>query len=149
MGLIEGVQLTPLRIIEGAAGNVMHALKDQDVSFGGFGEAYFSTVAFNAVKGWKKHRRMILNLVVPVGAIRFVLYDGRPESASWQQWQEVELSVANYKRLTVPPGVWMAFKGASEGPNMLLNIASIRHDPEEADNLPLENDVIPFKGFAL
>lgn len=147
MGDIEGVLLTPLKIIELPAGNVLHVLKNHEASFNGFGEAYFSTVNYNSPKGWKRHRKMILNVVVPVGAIKFVLFDDRVESKTYHQLQEVELSKSNYQRLTVPPGVWMAFKGVSEGVNMLLNIGNILHDPAEADNLPLENDIIPYTGF--
>ena len=148
MGIITDVMLTPLRIIPGNSGNVMHALKLHEASFHGFGEAYFSTVQKQAVKGWKRHRRMILNVIVPIGAIRFVLYDGRPESKSFQAVQDLILSKENYQRLTVPPGIWMAFQGLSDEVNMLLNIASIPHDPEEADNLPVRNELIPFQGFS-
>ena len=91
---------------------------------------------------------MILNLIVPVGAIKFVLYDGRKESRTYQTFQEVILSKDNYARLTVPPGVWMAFQGLGAENNTLLNIASIPHDPMEAENLPIENEIIPYKGFA-
>lgn len=125
----------------------MHALKQHESSFQGFGEAYFSTVEKQAVKGWKKHMRMVLNLIVPSGAIRFVLYDDRPASKSFQTIQELILSKENYQRLTVPPGIWMAFQGISDGLNMLLNIASIPHDPTEADSLPVQNELIPFHGF--
>ncbi|MFM9944315.1 MAG: dTDP-4-dehydrorhamnose 3,5-epimerase family protein, partial [Bacteroidia bacterium] len=112
-----------------------------------FGEAYFSTVNFNVAKGWKKHRQMILNIVVPAGAIKFVLFDNRMESNTYQQMQEIELSKDNYQRLTVPPGIWMAFKGMGKELNMLLNIASIPHDPDEAENLPLVNELIPYSDF--
>lgn len=148
MGHLEDVLITPLRIIPGDSGDVLHALKQQEGSFQGFGEAYFSTVNNGAVKGWKRHQRMILNLVVPLGTIRFVLYDKRPGSKSFQSFQELTLSRENYQRLTVPPGIWMAFQGIGEGENMLLNIASMPHDPAEADSLPLNNDQIPYKGFA-
>ncbi len=147
MGIIELVQLTPLKIIEGDTGNILHALKIHEDSFHGFGEAYFSTVSLNGIKGWKRHKLMILNIVVPIGAIKFVLYDGRENSKTYGQVQEVELSKDNYRRLTVPPGVWMAFKGLNEGINMLLNIGSLPHDPAETDNLPLQNDIIPYKFF--
>jgi dTDP-4-dehydrorhamnose 3,5-epimerase len=147
MGVIDEVKLTPLRIISGDSGEVMHALKQHESSFQGFGEAYFSTVEKQAVKGWKKHMRMVLNLIVPSGAIRFVLYDDRPASKSFQTIQELILSKENYQRLTVPPGIWMAFQGISDGLNMLLNIASIPHDPTEADSLPVQNELIPFHGF--
>ncbi len=147
MGVIDQVVLTPLRIIPGDSGDVMHAIKMQESSFHGFGEAYFSTVDKNAVKGWKKHHKMILNLVVPTGAIRFVLYDDRPDSRSYKSFQETILSKENYQRLTVPPGVWMAFQGLSDGLNMLLNVASIPHDPLESLHLPIQNEEIPFTGF--
>ena len=147
MGVIDQVMLTPLRIIPGDSGNVMHALKMQESSFHGFGEAYFSTVDKNAVKGWKNHNKMILNLVVATGVIRFILYDDRPDSSTYKSFQETILSKENYQRLTVPPGVWMAFQGLSDGVNMLLNIASIPHDPLEVQTLPIQNEKIPYKGF--
>lgn len=147
MGVINEVLLTPLHIIPGDSGDVLHALKQNEVSFKGFGEAYFSTVQKQAIKGWKKHRRMILNLIVPSGSIRFVLYDDRRESRSFQTIQEVILSKENYQRLTVPPGIWMAFQGLSNEVNMLLNIASIPHDPAEAEKLPIQNELIPYHEF--
>ncbi|MEO6962558.1 MAG: dTDP-4-dehydrorhamnose 3,5-epimerase family protein [Puia sp.] len=147
MGVVNEVTLTPLRIIPGDSGYVMHALKQQESSFQGFGEAYFSIVNKNSVKGWKKHRSMLLNLIVPSGAIRFVLYDDRKESSQHRAIREITLSKENYQRLTVPPGVWMAFQGLSDDLNMLLNIASIPHDPDEADTLPIQNELIPYYGF--
>jgi dTDP-4-dehydrorhamnose 3,5-epimerase len=147
MGVIADVIITPLKIIPGTSGEIMHALKQNELSFHGFGEAYFSTVHTNCVKGWKKHREMTLNLVVPVGRIKFVLYDDRSESKSYQIIQEVILSVENYQRLTVPPKIWMAFQGLGDSSNILMNIASIPHDPLEAESLPLQNDRIHYKGF--
>lgn len=147
MGTINGVWLTPLKIITGDNGGVMHALKNNEPSFAGFGEAYFSTVQHGAAKGWKRHREMTLNITVPSGSIRFVLFDDREESTTKGIVQEIILSPANYQRLTVPPGIWMAFEGLGETGNMLLNIASIPHDPTEADSLPLQNEHIPFNGF--
>jgi|SRR5450432_186818 len=147
MGIINDVQLIPLKIIPGETGDVLHALKSSELSFQGFGEAYFSTVRHHEVKGWKKHQRMISNLIVPSGKIRFVLYDDRMESTSFKMLQEVILSRENYQRLTVPPGIWMAFQGGSGETNMLLNIASILHDPLETESLPLINEIIPFEGF--
>ena len=145
MGNIEGVFLTPLKIIEVPNGNVLHALKQHEDTFQGFGEAYFSTVKKGIAKGWKKHTRMVLNLIVPVGAIKFIIFDGRPESNTYGQIQELILSTeSNYQRLTVSPGLWMAFQGISDGLNMLLNIASIPHDPTESENLPLQNELITY-----
>lgn len=141
---IEGVILTRLRVIPGHAGGVLHAMKRTDASFCGFGEAYFSTVNKGQVKAWKRHREMTLNLVVPCGEIKFVLYDDRTESPTCGKIFEVVLSRGNYQRLTVPPMIWMGFMGIGDGLNMLLNIASIPHDPQEADRLDIDEARIQY-----
>jgi dTDP-4-dehydrorhamnose 3,5-epimerase len=128
--------ITPLDIIKVNKGDVMHAMKSDDPGFSGFGEAYFSVVSYNAIKAWKRHHEMTLNLVVPVGKIRFVLFDDR--KASNTQFQEVIISKDNYCRLTVPPMVWIGFEGLSDNGSMLLNIADIQHNPHEVDKKNIE-----------
>jgi dTDP-4-dehydrorhamnose 3,5-epimerase len=129
---MDGVTLTPLRQILNPKGDILHAIKKSDQGFAGFGEAYFSTVYNGVIKGWKKHTKMTLNLVVPSGVIEFVCFDGK-------EFQSIVLSQDNYQRLTVNPGVWVAFRGKNEGLNLLLNVASIEHDPAESENCSLED----------
>jgi dTDP-4-dehydrorhamnose 3,5-epimerase len=137
-----GVELHPLKRIEHPLGDIFHGVKKSDRGFEGFGEAYFSSVANGAIKGWKLHKRMTLNLVVPLGAVRFVVFDDRENSPTRNKFYDVTLGPSNYQRLTIAPGLWLAFAGASSGLNLLLNIASIEHDPEES----LKRDVseIPY-----
>lgn len=140
---MEGISLTPLKIISGEGGSVLHALKIFEDSYTEFGEAYFSTVNHNVIKGWKKHTIMVSNLIVPVGEIQFIFYDDRSDSQTFNQFYEINLSTKNYQRLTVQPGIWMAFKGISQDLNLLLNISSIMHDPKECELLNIDNDIIP------
>jgi dTDP-4-dehydrorhamnose 3,5-epimerase len=134
---MEGLTLSPLKLIPNEKGNVMHALKATDSTFVSFGEAYFSTVIHGIAKGWKRHNRMTLNLVVPAGAIRFVVVDDR--GATPEVFETVLGPEVNYQRLTVEPGLWVAFQGVGDGLNLLLNLASIPHDPTESDSLPLDD----------
>ena len=138
MTVIDGVLLAPLRVIDTPGGDVLHGVKQGDLGFDGFGEAYFSTVEEGAIKAWKRHHEMVLNLIVPEGAVRFVLFDDRPESTTFGKYQEINLSRKNYQRLTVPPMLWIGFQGISEGENILLNVACIPHRSDEADRLALE-----------
>ena len=126
---MDGVTLTPLKQIMHPKGDIFHAMKASDDGFSGFGEAYFSTVNQGEVKGWKKHTEMTLNLVVVIGEIEFVVYDDN-------SFYSVKLSKNNYQRLTVDPGLWLAFKGVSVE-NMLLNLASIEHNPNESESVDL------------
>lgn len=136
--MIEGIILTPLKQIYHPKGDVFHAMRKSDMGFTGFGEAYFSTIHAGDIKPWKKHLRMTLNLIVPVGKIRFVLYDDRTLSPTLGQTMSAEIGLENYQRLTVPPGVWMAFEGLGEGLNLLLNVADMEHDPDEVERAELE-----------
>ena len=140
--LPQGVHLIPLKIISVDDGDVLHALKKTDPEFDQFGEAYFSTVHKNSIKGWKFHKLMISNLVVPIGEIKFVLYDDRPQSKTINQFFSINLSINNYQRLVIPPKIWLAFQGIRDETNLLLNIADIPHDPDEADHRDL--NLIPY-----
>ena len=137
--MIKNVILTPLKIITGELGDVLHAIKQDETSFCGFGEAYFSTVKKNTVKAWKCHQRMTLNLIVPCGEIKFVLYDDRISSPTFGEIYEVILSRQNYQRLTIPHMVCFGFKGLGDGLNMLLNIANIPHDPNESEKMNIDH----------
>lgn len=125
--------LTPLKRIFHPKGDVFHVMKASDSGFAGFGEAYFTTVHHGVTKGWKRHERMQMNLVVPIGAICFYLHDETSGKTG-----RYLLDAENYARLTVPAGYWMAFEGVGTELNLVCNLASIEHDPEEARNVPLE-----------
>lgn len=143
--MIEGVTLAPLRHIEVSNGDVYHALKSSDAEFCGFGEAYFSEVAPGAVKGWKRHNRMTLNIIPVNGAIGFVIYDDREGSATKGCFNHIVLSREdNYQRLTVAPGLWMAFYGAGSDMNMLMDIIPEPHDPTEADRRDISEIIYDF-----
>ena len=137
--MISGVTLHPLKHIIVPKGDIYHALKSTDEGYEGFGEAYFSQIEHGQVKGWKRHNRITLNIVVPVGAVKFVVYDDREESVTKGQFEEIILSPSdNYQRLTVAPGLWMAFAGVGDSISMLLDIIPEPHDDDEASRLPLE-----------
>ena len=129
---MDGVILTPLKQINNLKGDIYHAMKKSDDGFDGFGEAYFSTIYKDAIKGWKKHTQMTLNLVVPLGEIKFVVYD-----ENIKEFFSVKLSKNNYQRLTIQAGLWTAFIGMEKS-NILLNLASIEHNPNEAINMELD-----------
>lgn len=140
---MEGVALHPLKHIIVPKGDIYHALKSTDEGYKGFGEAYFSQVEEGVVKGWKRHNRMTLNLIVPLGCIKFIIYDDREKSVTKGTFEEIILSPKeNYQRLTIAPGLWLAFCGMDKGTSMLMDIIPEPHDPKEADRK--EIDEIPY-----
>jgi len=136
--MLSELRYTPLRRIPTAQGEVRHGLKATDPGFAGFGEVYFTEVIAGKVKGWKRHRRMVMNLIVITGTVRFILHDATDARRDYVVSAEED---ERYGRLTVPPGLWMAFQGVGRGSNLLMNFASCEHDPEEAEACPLERFV--------
>ena len=129
---INGVNITPLSIIDTKGGDVLHAMKISDHGYSGFGEAYFSWITNGSVKAWKCHTKMTMNIIVPVGKVRFVFHlEGTKE------FRIEEIGDNRYIRLSIPPGIWFGFQGISSRQSLVLNIANILHNPNEIKRLNL------------
>jgi len=122
---------TPLQRIETSGGEVLRALRSDEEGFRGVGEAYFSRVNPGNIRAWKQHTEMTVNVVVPVGHVRFVVatddgfdvHDLGPEH--------------NYGRLTISPGTWFGFQGGADG-GLVLNLSDILHRPDEGNGRDLD-----------
>jgi len=123
---IDNILVTSLKRIQVNGGDVLHAMNDIQVSGFVLGEAYFSFVDPSFIKAWKRHREMTLNLVVPIGDVKFVFYDGN-------KFRSETIGGKNFARITVPPGIWFGFQGVHENSSLLLNLADIPHDPLEVE----------------
>ena len=130
---VNQISITQLKQIDVLGGDVMHALKSSDFGYAGFGEAYFSMIKNGFIKPWKRHLKMTLNLVVPVGQVEFVFCD---EIGSFR---EEIIGADRYIRITVPPGIWFAFKGLASPYSLLMNIANITHDSNEIQRKELSD----------
>jgi dTDP-4-dehydrorhamnose 3,5-epimerase len=138
--------LTALRRIETSGGEVMKALHADEPDFKGLGEAYFSRVNPDCVRAWKCHNEMTVNVVVPVGHVRFVVVrsdtsidaNSDAEAENADRFDEYDLGPEHsYGRLTVEPGTWFGFKGGVDG-GLVLNLSDIVHRPDEADGKDLD-----------
>jgi len=137
---IEGVVVTPLKILRDGRGQVMHMLREDAPHFRHFGEMYFSGVNSGVTKGWKLHTRSTSNMAVPHGRVLFVLHDCREGSPTFGRFQEVVLGDDGdaYRLLTVPPGVPYRWTCLSPAMALVANCATEAHAPDEGQTLPLE-----------
>jgi len=143
--IIEGVVLTPLKQIKDERGAVFHVMKSSEKQFNKFGEAYFSKINNNVIKGWKFHKEMKQNFCVPFGKLKLVLFDNRENSKSKGLINEIILDDSkNYKRVTIPKNIWYSFKCHSDPYCLLLNISNIEHDPLESKTLDINSTKIPY-----
>lgn len=142
--MIHDVKVMPLKQILDERGKVMHMLRRDSDIFQEFGEIYFSCVYPGVIKGWHLHKKMTLNYAVPHGHIRFVLYDGRENSPTRHEVQEIFLGPDNYCLVVVPPLIWNGFKGVGTEMAIVANCATIPHDPEEIVRMDPFDPSIPY-----
>ncbi|MCC6133519.1 MAG: dTDP-4-dehydrorhamnose 3,5-epimerase family protein [Acidobacteria bacterium] len=142
--MIHGVKVVPLRQIPDERGRILHMLRSDDAHFEKFGEIYFSMVYPGIVKAWHRHSVMSLNYAVPMGTIKLVLYDDRPDSPTNGNVQELFLGDGHYALAHIPPGIWNGFKGLGTSASLVANCASHPHDPHEIERLDPLSGAIPY-----
>jgi dTDP-4-dehydrorhamnose 3,5-epimerase len=142
--VIEGVGVRPLGQILDERGKVMHMLRSSDPEFTAFGEIYFSLVFPGVVKGWHLHQRMTLHYAVPMGLIKLVLYDERPQSPTRGELTEFFTGPDSYSLISIPPGVWNGFKGLGPTTSLVANCSDIPHDPAEIVRRDPRDTSIPY-----
>lgn len=72
---------------------------------------------------------MTCNLIVPFGQVHFVCVD------NCNKFFSETIGEKNYKRLTIPPGIWFGFLGLKEPYSLILNVSDIEHDLNEMDKI--------------
>jgi dTDP-4-dehydrorhamnose 3,5-epimerase len=87
---------------------------------------------------------MTLNYAVPLGKIKFVLFDDRADSPTAGQTQEIFLGPENYSLVTVPPMIWNGFKGVGTETAIVANCATLPHSPDEIMRRDPFDPAIPY-----
>jgi dTDP-4-dehydrorhamnose 3,5-epimerase len=110
-----------------------------------FGECYFSEMIPGAVKAWKCHREQTQHLAVPIGRVRFVIYDDRELSPTNGSLEVVELGRPDhYNRLRIPKGLWYGFTCLSDQPALIANCTDEPHDPTDTELRAEHDPRIPY-----
>ncbi len=129
--IIEGIKISPLKIISDNRGSVMHMLRNDSKVFEKFGEIYFSTIFKEKIKAWHLHKEATLNYACVYGKVKLALFDERKTSKTFGTYQELILSPDNYFLITIPPNIWNGFKGISEGHSIIANCLNLPHNEKE------------------
>ena len=125
---IEGIKITPLKIISDNRGSVMHMLRSDSDVFQKFGEIYFSTIFKDSIKAWHLHKEATLNYACIFGKVKLALYDDRTQSVTYGLYQELYLSLDSYSLITIPPNIWNGFKGLNDNHSIIANCLTLPHN---------------------
>ena len=130
MSRLEKIVFKKKRVINNKNGNIIHFFSKKEKNFKEFGEIYFTWVKKNKTKGWKYHKKMHMNLTVPVGYVRFFFYDDKKHTV-----KKIDIGKKNHGVLYVPPRVWFAFRNINKKKDSLVtNLSNIIHSKNESIN---------------
>ena len=137
---IEGVEITPLKIISDDRGSVMHMMRNDSKVFDKFGEIYFSTIFKDKIKAWHLHKEATLNYACVYGEVKLVLFDERKGSGTFGEYQELLLSLKDYNLITIPPNIWNGFKGRNDQFSIIANCLNLPHHEKEMVRLDVKDN---------
>lgn len=121
MTKINSIKKIKLLTFNNKKGKVLRAFRKKDNKIGEFGEVYLTWINKNAIKGWKLHKKMHMNLVVPIGLVKFVFYENN-------KFQEIIIGEKKYYRIYVPNQIYFAFQNLSEKKSLVINYSNIIHE---------------------
>ena len=142
--MIDGVQHIPLKVVGDERGAIMHMLRVTDPHFLKFGEVYFSSINPGVAKAWQRHKLTTVNISIPVGKVRIVIFDDRENSQTKGVVEHYDLSPDHHALLSIPPGVWYGYFSLADKPSLIVNCATEPHQPDEQEKLSVINDIIPY-----
>ena len=134
---MKNIKVSKINKIELQEGDLYKFIDNKNKNFNEFGEVYFSSIKPKSVKAWKLHKKMTLNIVVPVGKVRFALFDDTEKKMF-----EVKIGQNDYKLLTIKPNTWYGFQGISNEISLVANLTDMRHDEKEMSRQ--SDDFFPF-----
>jgi dTDP-4-dehydrorhamnose 3,5-epimerase len=144
---LEGVVAAPAVVQADHRGTLMETINFDDP----FWEepvvyAYTFTVAPGRIKGWGMHKHQADRYVALGGPLRVVLYDGRPDSPTFQQFAEFSFADEAPGFLRIPPGVWHADQNVGELPCRVINFPTRPYDRDAPDKYRIDpaSGEIPF-----
>jgi len=142
--MIEGVTIKKLKVIPDERGRLMEILRRDDEVFQGFGQVYMTTAYPGVVKGWHYHKTQSDNMAVVRGTMKIVLYDGREDSPTYREVNELFAGEHNPILVHIPPYVYHGFKCVSPEEAIVVNVPTEVYEYDRPDEFrvhPHENNI--------
>ena len=136
--MIDGTLIKELKLIPDERGFLMEMLRNDDPSFTGFGQVYMSVCYPGVVKGWHYHEHQSDNAVCIKGMIKLVMYDGRENSPTKGQIDEVFLGENRPRLVHIPKGIHHGWKCTSPEQAFVINIVDKVYDYDNPDEHRIE-----------
>jgi dTDP-4-dehydrorhamnose 3,5-epimerase len=143
--MIDGVIIKSLKTYADERGYFREIIRVTDDFFAeGFGQLSHSLVHAGIAKAWHIHQHQTDWIYVATGALKLVLHDGRLDSPSQGQTQEVLLGNSYESQVVkVPAGVAHGYK-VVDGPAHVFYVTSNTYNPDDEGRIPHDDPDIGY-----
>ena len=138
--MIQGVSVKKLNFVCDERGRLMEILRKDDKIFTDFGQVYMTTAYPHIVKAWHMHKKQDDFITCIDGMIKLVLFDGRPNSKTFNEIDEFFIGESNPLLVKVPKNVWHGFKCISDEESIVINVPTKPYNHSEPDEFRLPYD---------
>ena len=110
-------------------GNLRKLISKKSLYYDKFGELYLTNIKYKSIKGWKYHKKMISNIFLISGKVKFVIVEKKNNKINFLEYI---LNSKNKNHILIPNKTYFAFTSLSKTESTLINFASIVHDKKES-----------------
>ena len=130
---ISKIKVIKLKKFNNPIGDTMKYLSKKSSFFKGFGEAYFSEIKKNKIKGWIYHKKYWCILCVPFGKVQFNFKNSLDKNT---KSKNITIGKKNYSTIVVPPKIYFSFKSRVEI-SLVVNTINGEHSENESVKIPI------------
>ncbi len=105
-------------------GDVFKILDKKSKNYFGFGELYITSLKKGTTKGWNLHKKMVLNLIVIKGKVRFVMKKNNKINITTLSHNKKEI-------LTIKSNVWIKMINLDSNTSEIINFANLKYNKNE------------------
>jgi len=122
-GFIDGVKVREVKNVCKKDGILTEVFRqDWLLDSGKIDQVFQNILESGQISGWHVHQFTTDRFFVTWGLMKIVLYDGRTESSTYGEINELFFGSARPTLVIIPPGVWHAVHNIHHEPSALLNL---------------------------
>jgi dTDP-4-dehydrorhamnose 3,5-epimerase len=144
--LIEGVMVRRSPIVEDERGEVSEIFSENwNIKTGPLCYAYMGMIRTGWAKGWVYHQVQIDRLSVISGYMKFILWDPREDSPTYNTINEIYMSERSRGLLVIPPLVVHAIQNVGRCDAYFINLPTTPYKHDDPDKYRVDPKDVPYK----
>ena len=145
---IDGVIVREVKNVPKGDGHLVELYRsDWGLDQKGIDQVFMVSHLPGAISAWHAHPHTTDRLFVAQGMARIVLYDGRRDSPTYGEINEIKLGTLRPALVVVPPEIWHGIQSIGEQSALVVNMVDRAYEYSDPDHwrVPSDSSEIPYQ----